>query len=488
MGAPTPPREPGGGHRDGPGRRPRASSRLGPRLPRLEQPGRRREPRCRAADDRAALHRARRHRGDGDHRHRAERPPGGPVRAEPRRERRGPGGALDRRGAGPDAGRRRVPRVVADAVERRPPQVRRAPSPSASRTRCRRPARARRTPTSSSSSAGGRSSPVWAPVSVPSSWAVSCTGSPPTRGVCREPGCVVRRPGSSWSRRACALAVAIVDLVRFGSGAFTTSYVVRWSLREARPAGCRVGPRQASRQASRAGRRGDHRHASARGAGLLTVSIGHFGLRGGRDVGHHLDGAPPRRPPVGRVGGWARTPRCWGSARLGLSRGARSARVLGGFHVPATISVVVIAVSGIYLASDVVVSVDAALLDDVRPGPARSRSRSRGLVGLVALGDDPSPAHSAGAGAGGSGRPLVGPGGRRPARRRRPAGLLATGQPAVSPRPRHRGGAERLDDRPVADLQQTLALRPNRPGASVALHRRPRHAASRPPVPSPACP
>src|SRR6478672_1331203 len=70
-----------------------------------------------------------------------------------------------------------------------------------------------------------------------------------------------------------ALVVALVDLVRFGSAAFTTSYLVRWGLREVALLGAAfaLGRRRGTLAAT----------ATLAGAGLLTVSIGHFGLRGG---------------------------------------------------------------------------------------------------------------------------------------------------------------------------------------------------------------
>ncbi|GAA3720982.1 hypothetical protein GCM10022399_41710 [Terrabacter ginsenosidimutans] len=253
-----------------------------------------------------------------------------------------------------------------------------------------------------------------------------------------------------------ALVVALVDLVRFGTGAFTTGYVVRWGVREVALLG-----------AAFALGRGSWRSAGAAlvGAGLLTVSIGHFGLRGGPtwEVTStvHLLAALLWAGSVGALALLGLR-----SAHLGLSHpDVRS--VLRGFRLPATVSVVVVAVTGTYLASDVVVSVDAVLLTTYGR-VLLAKVALAGLVGAVAL-LTTRRLHARGVRGAGAGRPLVGVEALGLLAVVALAGVLATGQPAVSPRLVTEQAPSVIDDRPVADLQQTVALRPNRPGASVAL-------------------
>src|SRR5689334_9266582 len=86
-----------------------------------------------------------------------------------------------------------------------------------------------------------------------------------------------------------ALAVALVDLVRFGAAAFTPGYLLRWGLREAALLGAALALRPAppnrpdrpDRSASGRVSRDVAATTALLGAGLLTVSIGHFGVRGG---------------------------------------------------------------------------------------------------------------------------------------------------------------------------------------------------------------
>lgn len=258
-----------------------------------------------------------------------------------------------------------------------------------------------------------------------------------------------------------ALVVALVDLLRFGAGAFTPSYAVRWGLREVALMG-----------AALAVGRGSWRSATVAlgGAGLLTVALGHFGLRGGptwvvTSTAHLLAALL-----------WAGAVGCLAllglrSSRLGLSR-PEVRSVLRGFRVPATVAVVVVAVTGTYLASDVVVSVDAVLLTTYGR-VLLAKVALAGLVGLISLATTrrlhaPDAGGAAGRGEGAR-RPLVGAEALALLAVVALAGVLATGQPAVSPRLVTEQAPSVINDRPVADLQQTVALRPNRPGASVAL-------------------
>jgi len=262
-----------------------------------------------------------------------------------------------------------------------------------------------------------------------------------------------------------ALVVALVDLVRFGSAAFTTGYVVRWGLRELAllVAAFLLGRRHGR---SAGARRGELAATTTlAGAGLLTVSIGHFGLRGGATwvitSTAHLVAALLWAGSVAALAVLGVR-----SGRLGLSRGDVRT-VLRGFRVPATVSVVVIAVSGIYLASDVVVSVDAVLLTTYGR-VLLAKVALAGLVGLIAL-VTTRLLHTRRVQERAVPGPLVGVEAVGLLVVVALAGLLATGQPAVSPRLVTEEAPSVIDDRPVADLQQTLALRPNRPGSSVAL-------------------
>src|SRR6476661_1843185 len=266
-----------------------------------------------------------------------------------------------------------------------------------------------------------------------------------------------------------ALVGALVDLVRFGSAAFTTGYVVRWGLRELALLGAAfvLGRRRSGPLGRRDGTRRGELAATTTlaGAGLLTVSIGHFGLRGGATwvitSTAHLVAALLWAGSVAALAVLGVR-----SARLGLSRGDVRT-VLRGFRVPATVSVVVIAVSGIYLASDVVVSVDAVLLTTYGR-VLLAKVALAGLVGLIAL-VTTRLLHTRRVQERAVPGPLVGVEAVGLLVVVALAGLLATGQPAVSPRLVTEEAPSVIDDRPVADLQQTLALRPNRPGSSVAL-------------------
>ena len=335
----------------------------------------------------------------------------------------------------PPLARRRLPRRVADAVERRPARVgghlrlRRAergagggserdePGP----LRARRPVGRARRPRAGARRRRRR------PPAAP---------RPGTRrALWRGRGRVSGRPGCSSSRRRAALVVALVDLVRFGAGAFTPGYAAAVGLREValvasgrrRPAA--TGP---GRTSSRDGRR------LLVVAGLLTVSIGHFGLRGGptwvlASTAHLLAAVL-----------WA--------GSVGCARAARPARRPGWDFAAATSAgparlparrdrpVVVVAVTGVYLASDVVASRRRRAAHDLRPRPA-AQGRAAGVVGLVALATTRA----------------LHPGGRRtggsPAARRRPrpsacssSRLSVVSSPQGSPpsrRARQRGAAER---------------------------------------------
>lgn len=293
-------------------------------------------------------------------------------------------------------------------------------------------------------------------------------GVPRERTPLRTPGFVrLRRLAARglWLGAAVALLVLVADLVRFGGQAVTSTYAVRWGARELALAVAAVAllpPRSAGRRSER--RRDVVAAAALVAVGLSTVLLGHTGLRGGLTwvtaSTAHLLAALLWLGSVGVLAVLARR-----APRFDLSR-AELGVLLRRFAVPATCAVAVVAVSGVYLASDVVVSVDAALLTTygrifllklvaaavvgvlalatVRATRARTTEATErvprlgreavGLAVVVALG-----------------------------------GLLATGQPATAPQLVTRDEPSVVDSRPVADLQQTVALRPNRPGASVAM-------------------
>ncbi|WP_256793285.1 copper resistance CopC family protein [Terrabacter sp. Ter38] len=261
-----------------------------------------------------------------------------------------------------------------------------------------------------------------------------------------------------------ALAVALVDLVRFGAGAFTPGYVLRWGLREAALLGAALALRPGRPAPGRMSRDAAATTALV-GAGLLTVSIGHFGVRGGPTwvvaSTAHLVAALLWAGSVAALALLGAR-----AARLGLDR-ADVRSVLRGFRTPATVSVVVVAVTGVYLASDVVVSVDAVLLTTYGR-VLLAKVVLAGLVGLLALATTRA-LHPRGLQEGQARRRFVAVEAVGLLLVAALGGLLATGQPAVSPRLVSEQAPSVIDDRPVADLQQTLALRPNRPGASVAL-------------------
>src|SRR6478736_6117557 len=131
-----------------------------------------------------------------------------------------------------------------------------------------------------------------------------------------------------------ALAVALVDLVRFGGGAFTPGYVLRWGLREVGLLGAALALRPARPAPGRVSR--DLAATTALvGAGLLTVSIGHFGVRGGPTwvvtSTAHLVAALLWAGSVAALALLGAR-----AARLGLSR-ADVRGILRGFRTPATV-------------------------------------------------------------------------------------------------------------------------------------------------------
>ena len=277
----------------------------------------------------------------------------------------------------------------------------------------------------------------------------------------------VRRVAARGALLAAALTlvVALLDITRFGLVAFTGGYGIRWVACETalvagaglvRPGARGPGVGRVRRDLAAA--------LSATTAGVLTVSLGHFGLVGGPlwvvAASAHLVAVVGWTASVALLAWLVMT-----APGVGVPREAFFP-ALRRFRWPAATAVATAVVSGVYLASDVVVSVDAALVT----GYGRTLLVKLGLAALVALvalrtsralhprRHPPSvtPHRLVVEGAGLCLVVVLG-------------ALLASGQPAVAPRHVDAAPPSVIDDRKVADLQQTLTLRPNQPGASVAV-------------------
>ncbi|GAA5035471.1 hypothetical protein GCM10023258_37360 [Terrabacter aeriphilus] len=316
------------------------------------------------------------------------------------------------------------------------------------------------------------------------------TPDPRTRARLRARLWSLARTGAALAASA-ALLVTVLDLARFGTSAFTTGYAVRWLGREAALVIVVAALATRAPAAWSAARR--ERLALAAGllAALLTVALGHVGLRGGATW------ALAATAHLAAASAWMGAVACLALLVLRHRREGRPAGelapLLTGFRVPAVVAVVVVAVSGVYLASDIVVSVDAVLLT----GYGRillAKLAVAALVGVLALRTTRAVHDRRAGGAPGatlsSGTAVAdvdsdaAPDAEAVSPAVRPrvvveavglsfvvvlGALLASGQPAVSPRLVVADPPSLIDDRPVADLQQTVVLRPNRPGASVAV-------------------
>jgi len=147
--------------------------------------------------------------------------------------------------------------------------------------------------------------------------------------------------------------------------------------------------------------------------------------------------------------------------------GASTRAVLRGFGVPAAGCVAVMVVSGVYLSSSSVGSVDAALFT-VYGRILLAKLALAGAVGALALASSLRLHHR---------RPRTTPRRAVVAEAVLAAGILAlaaaltSSQPAMEPqlirRPVEAAGT--VVDRAVGDLQETVAVRPNQPGANVIL-------------------
>ena len=171
----------------------------------------------------------------------------------------------------------------------------------------------------------------------------------------------------------------------------------------------------------------------------------------------------------------------WAGALVVLSvvvvRGRRTRRLAGedvratlrAFGVPAAVCVSVVAVTGLYLSSQVVGSVDALILT-VYGRTLLLKVLAAGLAGALALANSlwvhrrrpvarPVPLAMVGVEAGAALTVLA------------LTAVLTSGQPALEPqlvRPPAQPSSVAVDQQ-VGDLQEALSVRPNRPGPAVAL-------------------
>lgn len=289
--------------------------------------------------------------------------------------------------------------------------------------------------------------------------------------------------GAAGAAVAAGTAVALLgaELARSGIGVLTSAYAAKWALREAGLglllgglwllARADRGVPRSSRSSGSAASSGSSRPArwgqvTVLGTALTcvgTVLLGHFGARGG------LSWVAASSVHAAAGLAWAGAVGVLGLLlvmRRGLGVGAVELRpALRAFRRPAAAAVSIVAITGVYLASDVIGSIDAALVTAygrilmlklalaggagllgwrttrrVRSAPTLRPARAvvaEGLVLFAVLGA---------------------------------AGALAAGQPALQPELVSAGRAptELLDGR-VADLQESVAVRPNRPGDSVVL-------------------
>ncbi|EWT01393.1 hypothetical protein N865_08685 [Intrasporangium oryzae NRRL B-24470] len=278
----------------------------------------------------------------------------------------------------------------------------------------------------------------------------------------------LRRAGAAGAALA-ALALLIVELSRSGTEALSTPYAVKWA---ARTAGLVLlalpgaGPVAADRRPRARGTSSVDTVVLGLGVVLAcvgTVLLGHVGARGGPTwylaATLHLASGAAWAGAVTLLAGTATRRR---PLRLG---GGDLGSLLRAFRWPAAGLVTVVGVTGVLLASDVVGSVDAALVTVY----GRVLLLKSGLVAVAlllalwtTLALRTRPAARSATRIAVEATVAVGVLGL--------AAALASGQPALQPELVSSGPtASTIVDRHVADLQETLTLRPNRPGASIAF-------------------
>jgi methionine-rich copper-binding protein CopC len=266
-----------------------------------------------------------------------------------------------------------------------------------------------------------------------------------------------------------AVGLLVVDVVRSGPAALTMAYAVRWLVRAAGLALLLVGFWSTGRDTRAPG--DGPPGARARGAALAVVAGGGLACLGTVIVGHEgaVGGlswvvASTLHVAAGLV--WAGTVAVL--AVLVVLERRTGRRDLGpalrAFRSPAVVAAGAAAVSGVYLASDVVGSVDAVLATAY----GRTLLLKVALVGVAALLGWATTRRLRSTPVTRSVRPvavealvltavLAG------------AGALAAGQPALQPEFVETTAPSELLAGRVADLQESITVRPNRPGESVVL-------------------
>jgi len=269
----------------------------------------------------------------------------------------------------------------------------------------------------------------------------------------------------------------LLDAVRAGGWVASGTYATHWALREAALLILAVLLARRAPVWLVA--------AAALGACVATASLGHSGLTGGATwvtaSALHLLTATAWAGSVALLGWVALRHRA-----LDLPRGQVTA-IMRRFLWPATVSVSIVAVTGIYLASDVVVSVDAALTTSYGR-LLLAKLAVVALAGLLAAGTSrrlhrgnraPAEPSSPGDPADRTARTRVAGPALRSRRIAAEAGLLGlalvlaaaitSGQPPISPLLVDAvDGQSQTLDRTVGDLQETVRVGPNAPGDGVA--------------------
>ena len=251
-----------------------------------------------------------------------------------------------------------------------------------------------------------------------------------------------------------------------GAALLWSSYGVRWGVREAGllllAASATVRVRTLSTAVSRA--------LLAPGAVLAcigTALLGHSGAGAVPDITRVVASAAH----LGAAATWAGclAVLTWVlvlQVRSGQPGGEMTRAALRGFGPPAAVCVSVMVVTGLYLSSKVIGSVDAAILT-IYGRTLLLKVALAGVAGLLALvttlrlhrsGERTTPRRAVMLEAGVALGVLA------------LAAVLTSGQPAMEPQlVRSTIAASTVVDGPVADLQETVSISPNRPGTGVVL-------------------